>query len=1204
MSREEDARNNAESLAERLRQLWELARLERPDMSLEHIEWALDLATSTLSAWLKGKNAPSKGKEQDYLALVSYLQDLVPEHSRRRIEAWKQDLEAARFESRARKTGRPPKKATNEGVFLAVYEDLVAESLAPDDLEGRKAELAALTAFARQKGGGKAGYWWWRAQPWAGKTALMATFIRKIASSRTADVVSYFISATHRGEPGAGADRKDFLRQVTDQLAAIVDQPNSRRPRLTRTTPRDSRLLLALYKEAAAVSRERGRTLLLVVDGLDGEDATGESQSIAPLLPKPVPPGMRVLVTSRTTPFVPDVEPDHPLRDPQVVKALTPSPKALAIRDRARTELYRLLKCPVGCKILGMMAVAHGGLSIDNLDELFNDQDVTPLQIDETLRGVKGRSMSPEALGPETYVLAHRELREAALERIGRISIQAHGDRLRTWAESYAERGWPEETPPYLLSGYATLLSRDGDVERLRALVLDPRRQYRMAMSSRTDLALSELDNLADLARGIGGDERLGLLAAVAASRHFLGEQQPSVPRILPSAFALLGDIDRALALARSPGSVEGKAARLADVAGVLVEAQDARAAETAREAAFWVSKCRQPIVPSFVDEGVFGPTVVNTAIALIATGQKQDALSLLRAVNAYGPAVPAAARAAAALRPHDLAGAAEILDGLEDWAEAIAEEDGRGQDLPVEIWAEIAQADPDRAERLYDRIKNHVKAQDPEILAFAASTLAEILPETARSLATTAVNTLTAILSTADATPLPVQLPRMLARTVRAMVDTGDTLEEAKRFLGTITDLDLGFDVTRSAHFALDETDADADADAATDSALLSQMGTMKEQDRIPEARGELERLLSEVRGHQDIPVWLPALAEAAAFCGMDETAAKLAAYMPDDAGRARLFAAVSAGCSGAGRHEAPLRHSAVAESLLSPADPADALDAVAQALALVGKTASAQALVGFPTGETRGTRHETEHRSTVIAAGLRAHRPDDAEGIVRARLLQLGPSGSRFTPLHELAALLLGVETTAADTYGRLQDVLLKKLQRQPQRKFDDLLVQAILCISDEGYGDVQSPLEELERQATSASAHPLRIAGYAVVLALLGDFAAAGRVAQRLGGGEAFAAAAGQAAGIPVLLADAHGGTDNVTTTIRALAHFLVPQAPRNIEQAQKFLQESLNGSGWHHALTPLARSAPTSIAEVLRITEIHLGDDPSSSNLMKP
>ena len=174
-----------------------------------------------------------------------------------------------------------------------------------------------------------------------------------------------------------------------------------------------------------------------------------------------------------------------------------------------------------------------------------------------------------------------------------------------------------------------------------------------------------------------------------------------------------------------------------------------------------------------------------------------------------------------------------------------------------------------------------------------------------------------------------------------------------------------------------------------------------------------------------------------------------------------------------------------------------------------------------------------------------------------------------------------------------GPLEDVLRVKVQGRQHRKFEDLLVHAVLCISDERYGDVTPLLEELERQTTGGSAHPLHVAGFSVVLALLGDFDAAGRVARRLGGDEAFAAVAGQTAGVPVLLKDAHSGADRVTTTVRALACSLVPKAPRSARQAREFLQEALAGNGWHHALVPLAHSAPGAVGEVLRITEVHLG-----------
>ena len=125
---------------------------------------------------------------------------------------------------------------------------------------------------------------------------------------------------------------------------------------------------LSLLSSAAAQAVERGRRLVVVVDGLD-EDDTGatprrERPSIASLLARRPPPGVRVIVTSRPGPGLPDDVPSgHPLRT-CVRRGLRPSPVAEGMARRAERELRDLLTGDqTGVDVVGWIAASGGGLT-------------------------------------------------------------------------------------------------------------------------------------------------------------------------------------------------------------------------------------------------------------------------------------------------------------------------------------------------------------------------------------------------------------------------------------------------------------------------------------------------------------------------------------------------------------------------------------------------------------------------------------------------------------------------------------------------------------------------------------------------------------------------------------------------------------------------------------------------------------------------
>nr|BFE51146.1 hypothetical protein GCM10017745_45730 [Saccharothrix mutabilis subsp. capreolus] len=171
------------------------------------------------------------------------------------------------------------------------------ERIAPSRLVDRDAELAELTAFCTDPST-EGHYRWWRAGAWAGKSALLSTFV--LTPPPGVRVVSFFITARLAGQ----ADRAAFADNVLEQLLTILGEEP---PPFLNPATREPHLL-GLLADAAALCRERGEHLVLVVDGLDedrGVTTGHDSHSIAALLPSRPAEGLRIVVAGRPDPPIP-----------------------------------------------------------------------------------------------------------------------------------------------------------------------------------------------------------------------------------------------------------------------------------------------------------------------------------------------------------------------------------------------------------------------------------------------------------------------------------------------------------------------------------------------------------------------------------------------------------------------------------------------------------------------------------------------------------------------------------------------------------------------------------------------------------------------------------------------------------------------------------------------------------------------------------
>ncbi|MFD8598935.1 hypothetical protein ACFV1L_28430 [Kitasatospora sp. NPDC059646] len=510
------------------------------------------------------------------------------------------------------------------------------QALAAAEFVGREQELAQLHAFCTEPGPG--GYWRWLAPAWAGKSALLAELV--LHPPAGTDVAAFFITSRLAGQADAAA----FCEVVQRQLYALLGEEE---PLCTPHT-RDEQFRLALDR-AAAHCAEQGRRLVLVVDGLDedrGVRPGPDCHSIAALLPRTPPHGLRLVVAGRPHPPVPgDVPPGHPLRTTGIDHPLELSEAAQAIRRDAEEDLLRLKEAGgLGWELVGLTVAAGGGLSAPDLAEL---TDTPRRLVERELSAVDGRSFQWragqwDADGPGVYLLAHEEIRRSAEELTTRKELAEHRVRLHRWADGHREAGWPTGTPEYLLRGYGRLLGELGDAERLVELVTDRARQQRLWETAGSDFdALGQLGAAMDVlvARGgTAGEVPVAGTLRVAVSRDALYDLTSRVPTELVACWAKFGHLDRAVNLARSHRDPYDRITSLTAVARVLATAGElprANAVADGLDAAADRDRCREGIARGLVDARRFGEAW-QSARSLSDPERRAGALTaLLRALAA-----------------------------------------------------------------------------------------------------------------------------------------------------------------------------------------------------------------------------------------------------------------------------------------------------------------------------------------------------------------------------------------------------------------------------------------------------------------------------------------------------------------------------------------------------------------------------------------
>ncbi|MFG3409488.1 hypothetical protein [Streptomyces sp. NPDC048142] len=807
-------RRARDELRDMLKEAWDAAELTYTGVARK-----LECSRSTLTGWIEGKTVPSSKHVHDFWAVVGRLQN-APGSSTYSDAAWEAALSAAQEEARSVQYGQLSvnRRPADPGLrFVRLHRS--APDTSAVEIQGRTDERTAMNAFVRDSRPDAPSYLCWHADAPVGKTALLADYVGR-QSSADADIVTFFVSAAH------GTDtRAEFETEIVHQIGDLLDGTES-------PVPSNARGWKALFAKAAAKSECHGRKLLLVVDGLDddvawsglaaesgttraGADTTNAEGpagtgrrtargSIAALLPSRPPPNMRVIVSlRRCTPLPDDVPPvRHPLRRSRHLRTLVPVPGVPLIRQ-PRPDVAAL-----GEPVAGLLAVAGGGLRTADLAELTG---LPAERLDRLAQGPAGRALVTDDPVFRTYGLADPRLLRAVREDLGEAEVLRYTRVLLAWSRRWRAAGWPDGTPPYPVAHQLRLLT---DTSERAAYVLDMPRLRRLANMAGTDAALAQLESCETEITGPSDaapdGDALAALVPLCAARSSLRQGIHDVPAGAASLLVRLGDVERALRLARSAPTAVARAVHLADVA---VETAYARRAgpdadAVVREAAEWLVRDRaHQGFPGTVRDSESHARLLGAARTLATLKGPESARPLLRAVLQDGTAGTETLIEAAGM----LASAddRDVAAMLHDRAWTLSAGGMRARAAAVDLWGALARTTPsfgpyagDRIEAICEELDDADGPGAVDVLATAASALIHLPAKRGRSATELTRKALARMreaiealrnsvpLSEDDQAHLRRELAGTLARLAKAVADTGvvrDDLDGIGRLMETL---------------------------------------------------------------------------------------------------------------------------------------------------------------------------------------------------------------------------------------------------------------------------------------------------------------------------------------------------------------------------------------------------------------------------------
>ncbi|MFF8617449.1 NACHT domain-containing protein [Streptomyces sp. NPDC015350] len=863
----------------------------------------------------------------------------------------------------------------------------VAQWAAVDAFEGREDELAAMTAFVTAPAGAPEphrGYWRWLAEAWSGKTTLLARFALNLPTG--VDPLAFFITQRSAGQ----SDRTAFLAAMQRQLREYLHDKD-----VECTEPGQ---FLETLERAAQQAQTAGRRLVLIVDGLDedtGVTSASSAYSITALLPRTLPPGVRVIVAGRPNPRLPsDVHTEHPLRNETVNHALLPSPAAHAAQERAEADLEKLIgQGGLTRDLVGLTAAASGGLAAADLAALTGS---STRMVELYLGGATGRSfqhrpaqwaLNDDGLPVELYSFAHQALLEGARD-ILKHQMDAYRGRIHDWADAWRRTGWPVSTPEYLLLGYPQALRQLGDTTRLTNLATDATRHERIWQTTGTDTeALAEI---ADAFRLHAPDPDIPACLLLNHRRHELEQAIGNTPDDLIITWAHLGHVRRALSLLQ---------AKPRHSAPELL-AQIYTIAQTKPETASFVTET----VRGITEPNIRAQALVSVAEALAKAGQYEDAAVLVgEAATAARSITHPDTRARALVSVAEaLVGAGRSGDAadLADEAATAAARGIRGFEARSDALSSVAEVLA-RAGRYEDATATARDIIDFDIRARALSSVAEVLARAGRyeDAATIAQNITN-----------PDDRAQALASVAGALVgagryeDAADLADEAATAARSITEPNFRAQALASVAEALAKAGQYEDAavlvgEAATAARSITHPDTRaralvfvaealvgagksgEAADLADEAARDMPAPYARARAHT-----LLSVAEVLVGAGRYEDAAIIAQDItsPDD--RAQALASVAGALAGAGRYEDA---AIIARAAPDPNGRARALASMAKSLAGTGQDGDAVILADEAAANARSITEPYDRfyaLSSVAKALARMGRYEDAAATARS--------------------------------------------------------------------------------------------------------------------------------------------------------------------------------------------------------------------------
>jgi nucleoside phosphorylase/tetratricopeptide (TPR) repeat protein len=441
-----------------------------------------------------------------------------------------------------------------------------AHDIAPVALLQREAELQALADICESA----SGWHLFKAEAYSGKSSLLSWFF--LHPPENAWMAGFFIV----GRIYSQSDSDSFTESMAQQLEDYLDPSQ-----MAGASQSFKKTVAELLGEVAGIALKNGKKLILLIDALDEDKSESrEKPSILSLLPKIEIPNLVVILSSRP---MPDIQKDphlpdmHPVRN-CTVHSLEILQLSKDFKARAEEELRWLYDTnSKSADTIALLAVANGALTVEDLSEMTAQLPIEASRIFHNSTGrtfaYKEQKKTPLSLSTETaYMLGHADLQEQALEGFVGRSSDRYLSIIDSWCDGFKEKGWPDDTPLYLLTDYLGLLSENSRWDRLSLILSDE--NYINRVFDCMLLNTVYLQHIKAALQVFIKHERPDLLriSLLSHQRERLRKYNADLPSELPVVLAKLSHYDYAIALSDSYTSNQTRFPQKGKIVNILRE--------------------------------------------------------------------------------------------------------------------------------------------------------------------------------------------------------------------------------------------------------------------------------------------------------------------------------------------------------------------------------------------------------------------------------------------------------------------------------------------------------------------------------------------------------------------------------------------------------------------------------------------------------